>query len=162
MHAHMVLNTLFIIYIVGAFVVILIAWIIRLEIKMRKLLRGKNATSLEDTIAQAHTRLDLLTEFRKDALAYFSDVEQRLLRSIQTVETIRFNPFKGSGEGGNQSFSTAFINEKGEGVVLSSLYSRDRVSIFSKPVLKFESEFGLTDEEKGVIYEARNKLGVKK
>ncbi len=160
-NARMVLNPIFITYIAGVLFVFLLLWIIRLEVKLKGLLKGKNAASLEDTLTDAHKRLDLLTEFRKDALSYFSDVESRLVRSLQAVETIRFNPFKGTGEGGNQSFSTALLNEKGNGVVLSSLYSRDRVSIFSKPLEKFGSEFELTDEEKEVIMEAKNKLSSK-
>jgi hypothetical protein len=77
---------------------------------------------------------------------------------VQAVETIRFNPFKGIGEGGSQSFSTSFLSESGKGVVISSLYSRDRVSVFSKPLDKFESTFELTPEEKDVILNSKNSL----
>ena len=79
-------------------------------------------------------------------------------RSLQSVETVRFNPFKGSGEGGNQSFSTSFVSENGDGVVISSLYSRDRISVFSKPLSKFQSSFELTDEEKKVIEDSKKNL----
>jgi hypothetical protein len=102
--------------------------------------------------------LEKLNVFQKDSIEYFKNVEARLNRSIQAVETIRFNPFKGTGEGGNQSFSTAFVNKNGSGVVISSLYSRDRVSIFSKPLEKFESQFELTEEEKDVVVSAKKNL----
>lgn len=154
----MIINPLYIAYGVIGLCVILIGWVIRLEIKLKRLLRGGDAQSLEGTIVDAHKKLDLLAEFRKDSLLYFGDIEKRLKRSIQAVETIRFNPFKGSGEGGNQSFSTAFINEEGNGVVISSLYSRERVSIFSKPLKKFISEFELTGEEKEVLGEGRKNI----
>lgn len=139
-------------------VVILIGWFVRLEVKMHKLLRGKNAKSLEDSIVSAHENLEKLNEFQKESILYFINVEKRLNRSIQAIETIRFNPFKGTGEGGSQSFSTSFISENGDGVVLSSLYSRDRVSVFSKPLIKFESTFELTDEEKEVVSGAKKNL----
>jgi hypothetical protein len=135
-------------------------WIVRLEIKVHKLLRGKNAKSLEDTILHNLESVNKLKEFQKDAIDYFENIENRLQRSIQSIETVRFNPFKGTGEGGNQSFSTTFINEKGDGVVLSSLYSRDRISIFSKPLEKFDSNFELTDEEKNVVESAKKKIKV--
>ena len=141
-----------------ALAIILVAWIVRLEIKIRRLTRGQNGKSLEDTIVHAHKEIVMLAEFRKDALAYFTDVEKRLLRSVQAVHTLRFNPFKGTGEGGNQSFSTAFVSENGDGAVVTSLYSRDRVSVFSKPLEQFESPFELTDEEKEAITEARKKI----
>jgi hypothetical protein len=102
--------------------------------------------------------IEKMHHFQKESLAYFEEIEDRLSRSIQAVKTVRFNPFKGTGEGGNQSFSTAFINENGDGVVISSLYSRDRVSIFSKPIAEFQSEFELTEEERGVVDEAKTHI----
>lgn len=151
-------NPLFLIYIACVLFVLIIIWFIRLEVKMHKLLKGKNAKTLEDTILGNLESTKKLQDFQKDAIEYFENIEERLQRSVQSVETIRFNPFKGTGEGGNQSFSTAFINEKGDGVVLSSLYSRDRISIFSKPLEKFNSQFELTDEEKGVLENAKKKI----
>ena len=154
----MTIDPLFITYGLVGCIVILLGWSVRLEIKIHRLLRGKNAKSLEDTIVLAHDNLERLNEFQKEAITHFINVEKRLGRSIQAVETIRFNPFKGTGEGGNQSFSTSFTSENGDGVVLSSLYSRDRISIFSKPLLKFSSNFELTDEEKEVITNSKNLL----
>ncbi|NIT70429.1 DUF4446 family protein, partial [candidate division KSB1 bacterium] len=58
------------------------------------------------------------------------------------VGTVRFNPFKGTG--GGQSFAAAFLSEHGNGVVISTLYSRERVSVFAKPIQSFASEYELT------------------
>ena len=154
----MIFDPLFITYGAIGLTIILIGWIIRLEIKIKRLLKGKNARSLEDSIVETLTNLEKLNEFQKEAILHFTNVEKRLKRSIQAVETVRFNPFKGMGEGGNQSFSTSFTSENGDGVVLSSLYSRDRVSVFSKPLEKFESKFELTEEEKEVIKNSKNIL----
>jgi hypothetical protein len=154
----MLSDPLFIIYGLILCIVILIGWIVRIEIKLSRLLRGKDAKSLEDSIVSAHNNLDKLNEFQKESILYFINIEKRLSRSVQAVETIRFNPFKGTGEGGSQSFSTSFLSENGNGVVISSLYSRDRVSIFSKPLIKFESAFELTGEEKEVVSNSKNQL----
>ena len=154
----MIFDPLFITYGLMGCVVILIGWLIRLEVKLHRMLKGKNGASLEDSIVSAHTNLEKLNEFQKEAINHFINVEKRLGRSIQAVETVRFNPFKGTGEGGNQSFSTSFTSENGDGVVISSLYSRERVSIFSKPLQKFTSKFELTEEEKEVIKNSQNFL----
>ncbi len=82
-------------------------------------------------------------------------LEQKIRKSIRGVETVRFNPFADSGS--NQSFAVVILNEDGEGVVLSSLYSRERVSIFAKPIIKHGSEYDLTDEEKEALLKAKNK-----
>ena len=154
----MVFNQLFLIYALGGIIILLLGFILRLEIKMRKLLSGKDGKSLEDTILEAHKSIANMREFQKDSVEYYKDVEKRLSRSIQAVETIRYNPFKGEGTGGSQSFCTAFSDERGNGVVISSLYSRDRVSIFSKPLIKFESQFELTPEETEILEKAKKNL----
>ena len=154
----MLLDPLVLTYALVGCIILLVLWIIRLEIRIRKLLIGKNSRSLEDSIVSAGANLEKLNDFQKEVINHLQDVEKRLTRSIQAVETVRFNPFKGIGEGGSQSFSTTFLNENGNGAVISSLYSRDRMSVFSKPLRKFGSEFELTEEEKNVIAEAKNNL----
>lgn len=154
----MIFDPIYVTYGLAALIVILIGWIIRLEIKMRRLLVGKDAKSLEDSIVSGHKNIEKLNDFQKEAINHFINIEKRLKRSVQAVDTLRFNPFKGTGEGGSQSFSTSFVSENGNGVVISSLYSRDRVSVFSKPLQKFESTYELTPEEKEVISNSKNSL----
>jgi hypothetical protein len=144
----MIFDELTIIYIGSVIVVLLVGWIIRLEIRIRRLLLGKDAKSLEESIFEAKKNIEELNDFEKNVMKHFVSVEKRLKKSVQAVDTIRYNPFKGTGEGGNQSFVTSLLSENGNGVVISSLYSRDRVSVFSKPIQKFSSTFDLTEEEK--------------
>lgn len=136
-------------------IVLLVGWVVYFEIRLKKLLRGKKAIDLEDSWNTILTELRDVQSARRDIETYLRSVEQRLKRSIQGVETIRFNPFKDMNMGSNQSFSTAFLDEEGNGVVVSSLYSRDRVSVFSKPLKSHASEYGLTEEEKEVVGRAR-------
>ena len=138
--------------------IFLVVWIMQLEKRIKNFTRGKDGKSLENSMVMLKSGQDDLIKFRKDMEQYLIGVEKRLRRSNQSIETIRFNPFKGSGSGGNQSFATAFLNEDGDGLIMSSLYARDRVSIFSKPIKEFTSEFELSDEEKKAIQDAKKKL----
>ncbi len=149
---------IYLIYTLGGVLIFLIVWIIGLEKKIRKFTYGKNGKSLEDSMLTIKANLNDLEKFRKDMEDYLIQVEKRLRRSTQGIETVRFNPFKGEGLGGNQSFATAFLDENGDGLVMSSLYARDRVSIFSKPIKKYASEFELTDEERKAIDNVKKKL----
>ena len=142
---------------ISAILIFLVIWIMQLEKKIKNFTRGKNGKSLEDSMIMLKSGQDDLISFRKDMEQYLTEVERRLRRSTQSIETIRFNPFKGTGSGGNQSFATAFLDENGDGLVMSSLYARDRVSVFSKPIKKFTSEFELSEEEKKVIENAKRK-----
>jgi len=49
------------------------------------------------------------------------------------------------------------LNEDGDGVVFSSLYSRERMSIFAKPIKNGKSEYELTEEEKEALKKAKVK-----
>lgn len=151
-------NQLYVIYALVGLILILLGYIVKLDRKLKKFLIGKDAKTLEDSILSAKDNIDKLNTFQKEVVSHFTNVEKRLNRSIQAVETLRFNPFKGTGDGGNQSFSTALLNQNGDGVVLSSLYSRDRISVFSKPIAKFQSSFELTEEEAEVLGNSINKL----
>jgi hypothetical protein len=148
---------MYLIYALGAILIFLCLWIMQLERKIRNFTRGKNGKSLEESMIMLKNGQDDLINFKKDMENYLIEVEKRLRRSTQSIETIRFNPFKGSGTGGNQSFATAFLDENGDGLIISSLYARERVSIFSKQIKKFKSEVELSEEEKKVIENAKRK-----
>ncbi len=143
------------IYIVLVVIIIFALLLIRLEIKIKNLLGGTSAKNIEQSLSVLREEIKTMQIFSEKASVHFQNIEKRLRKSIQSVETVRFNPFKGTGAGGNQSFSTTFLNEQGNGVVISSLHSRDRISIFSKPVKNFGSEFEMSGEEKDVVRRAK-------
>ena len=126
-------------------IAVLVGWIVWLEIRLERLFRGKKAQNLEHVLIDMGTFMDELDAAHRKIDARMEEMNRRVRRSIQGVETVRFNPFNDAG--GNQSFATALLNEEGDGVVISSLYSRDKVSVYSKPVQNHESEFPLTKEE---------------
>lgn len=153
------IETLFLVVAAVAVISIVTAiWLAFLAHKLNRLLGGTNAKNIEQSLSAVHADLADFKNFRSELEQYLETVEHRLKQSVQSIETVRFNPFKGTGDGGNQSFSTAFINEQGDGVVVSSLYSRERISIFSKAIKNFNSEFELTEEEREVIQNAEKKL----
>jgi hypothetical protein len=149
------------IYIWGAMalvIIILFSWIIWLQNKLGKLLVGKSK-NLDESVSILTKEITDLKKFKMEAEDTFSNHDARLKKTISGVETIRFNPFKGDGSGGNQSFATAFVNAEKNGVVISSMYSRDHVSVFSKPIKNLVSEQGeLTNEEREALNRAKDSI----
>ncbi len=141
----------------GAFCVLLLVLHIQLHRRLNRILRGKNTLTIEDSIIELAKELDTLNEFKEGSEEYLKLVEQRLRKSIQGIETRRFNAFKGTGAGGNQSFACAFVNENGDGIILSSLYASDRMSVFAKPVEEFTSTYELTEEEEQALKSTKKK-----
>lgn len=158
----MLFDTQVAVFSLGGLIILLVIWIIVLEMRMKKLLRGKDAKSLEDTISHIIREQDEAARFRAELEQYLDTVENRVRGSLRGIKTIRFNPFKGTGEGGNQSFATAFLSEDGDGVIFSSLYTRERVSMYAKPVQKFESSYDLSTEEETALKHAKEDLSLKK
>ena len=79
-------------------------------------------------------------------------INAKLRKSVRGLETIRFNPFPD--QGSNQSFAIGMLNEDGDGLVMSSLYSRERMSVFAKPIKGGKSEYELSAEEKEALKKA--------
>ncbi|MFA6432212.1 MAG: DUF4446 family protein [Candidatus Paceibacterota bacterium] len=137
---------------------VLLGLVIWMWLKLRRFLVGVDANHIGESLQSVSGDLGELKTFRDELEKYLKTVEKRLRKSVQAVHTVRFNPWSGTGEGGNQSFATAFMNEEGDGVVISSLYARDHVSIFGKSLKKHGSEHELSGEEKKAVEEAKRNL----
>lgn len=144
-------STVITISLLGLAIILLIVWIVLLEKRISKLTAGKNTSSLEDTINENQKAIADLFTFRREVNQALENIDERMQKKLHGVKTVRFNPFAGTGSGGNQSFASALLDENGDGVVISSLYSREKVSIFAKPIKARTSEFELTDEEREVL-----------
>ncbi len=81
-------------------------------------------------------------------------LEEKVSHAIRNAQTARYKAFDTNSS--NQSFSVALVNEKGDGVVISSLHAHDRMSTFAKPIQNYKSTYELTDEEKQTLDDAKN------
>jgi len=142
---------------VGLIILLLLILVIRLEIKLVKLL-GRKDKSLDDALDTLRKDVDYLKKYSENSTNKFQLIDRKLAKTVSGNETVRFNPFQGAGIGGNQSFATSLINSDGDGIIISSMYSRNHVSIFAKPVKNFKSEYELTDEEKDSLQKAKDSL----
>lgn len=131
----------------------LVFWAFKTEFRLKKFFLGKKAKDLEDTILEIERGLQALAKREQDLEKEMSIVNAKLKKSIRGLETVRFNPFPD--QGSNQSFAVGLLNEDGDGVVISSLYSRERMSVFAKPVKGGASTYELSEEEKEVLNKAK-------
>lgn len=144
--------------ILAVVVIVLIILVILLHLKLKRFLIGSQSKNIDDSLSHLAKDTKELQVFRGELETYLANVEKRLKKSVQSVHTVRFNPFRDSGGTGNQSFATALLTEEGDGVILSSLYSRNHVSIFSKPVKKHTTEHELSGEEAEALESAKKNL----
>ncbi|HBT81473.1 hypothetical protein A2757_00110 [Candidatus Giovannonibacteria bacterium RIFCSPHIGHO2_01_FULL_48_47] len=149
------MNQQILIYIIGALALAVSGWLIYLEIRLRRVFGGKKAGDLEDILRAVAKELQELHNSREEIEKYLETVERRLRRSVQYVGVVRFNPFQDAG--GDQSFSIALMDEKKNGIVVSSLYGRENSRIYAKPLENASSKYQLAKEELLAIEEALKK-----
>ena len=122
--------------------------------KMRKVFfAGKEATTLEDFIMNQNKKINELigrADYIEDSV---KEIAAQQLLAVQKIGMLRYNPFKD--DGGNLSFSMAFLDAKNNGVVITSMHGREQNRVYAKPIKDGSSEFQLTDEEKKAISTAK-------
>lgn len=136
-------------FLVFAIVLILL---IRIEMRLKKLFRGSKAENLEGIMKDLVGKAINVDEKIADHYARIENLKVKLEKQGRGIKLVRFNPFKDVG--GNQSFAVGIVNSEGDGVVFSSLYSRERMSVFAKPVVGGKSDIELSPEEQSVINDA--------
>ena len=128
-------------------------YVFYLNRKINILTRGASGASLEDVIRKCVDSVGEIEKKNEVISKHALSLDTRVSYALRNAQTIRYKAFETGGS--NQSFSIALLNEKGFGVVISSLHARDRISTFAKPIEKYTSTYDLTDEEKSVINEAK-------
>lgn len=114
--------------------------------------KGKRVEDLEGVILEILKRQKTTKEEIEKILEKIECLDKIALRSVQKIGVIRFNPFENIG--GNQSFSMALLDQKDNGVVISSYHGREGTRVYAKPISHGESEHPLTKEEERAIKEA--------
>jgi len=134
------------------FIILGAVWVVVTEKRLKRFFLGKKAKDLEDTIIALEDNIKKLNVAKENIEKDVAKINTKLKKSIRGLETIRFNPFPD--QGSNQSFAIGMLNEEGDGLVMSSLYSRERMSVFAKPIKNGKSEYELSAEEKEALKKA--------
>lgn len=112
--------------------------------------KEKEPENLKEILSQFN---DLKKDFEK-LREELKDLKRDSRFSIQKLGIVRFNPFKEMG--GNQSFSLALLDGENNGIVITSLYTREGNRVYGKPIKNGQSEYLLSAEEKEAISKALN------
>lgn len=140
-------------------VILLLIYIIYLNYKIHKFTRGESGKSLESVIRECLVRVEEIEKRNELISGHALSLEERLRKAVKSVSIKRYKAYENGGS--NQSFSVSFLDEEGNGAVISSLHLNENSRTFAKPINKHKSEYELTDEEKEVVGEFANKSKVK-
>jgi Protein of unknown function (DUF4446) len=113
-----------------------------------------HAQGLQNTFEELQKRVESTAQ---ELNARIANAEQRLDRSISHSAVIRYDAYNEMS--GRQSSSIALLDDKGTGVVMSSILHREQARLYVKGVRDGKSEFELSPEETEAI---ENALGGEK
>lgn len=145
-------NLIYLLYFATLTSVVSISLFIYMKIKLTRLFRGAEGRDLETVIKSMSDSLSMFLKKQELVDKKLVDIDKKVTKHVRGVGLIRFNPF--TDQGGTQSFSLALLNEDRDGVVISSLYARERTSVYAKPIKNMTSTFELSDEEKEALDKA--------
>lgn len=141
----------------GLILILLIGWLVmslrlrRLHRQITALTRGVDGRNLEETLA-AHLETVAQTARRMDSLEQAVAVLQAQLPTcLRYAHLIRYDAFEDVG--GEQSFSLALLDERRNGVVLTSVYSRLDVRVYAKAIRNGQASHTLSEEETRALRE---------
>ena len=80
-------------------------------------------------------------------------VESRAGRALQHVGFVRFNAFPDVGS--ELSFALAVVDGRGDGFLVSSIYSREEVRTYAKAVRGFAADKEVSSEERAALGQAQ-------
>ena len=120
--------------------------------RYREIVRDPDADggrSLHDLLAGNASAVERAAERMASIEGMHGLIDERTRRSLQHIGMVRFNPFDDTGS--DQSFAIALLDDRRDGVVISSLHGRANTRVFAKPVADGGSPHHLSDEEAQAI-----------
>jgi hypothetical protein len=130
---------------------------VSMHLRVGKIFRSASSSDIE-SLLKLHTKtLEEFVKFKAETEELTRILDKRVRMKMTNTSVLRFNPFQGEGVGGNQSFSSVFADEEGNGAVITSMHTRERTNVFAKPIANWQSEYELSGEEKSVLENAKNK-----
>lgn len=119
-----------------------------------RLTQGVSEKDLKTILAELLVALKKNEDAGENLKEKIEELRLKGEEGVQKIGLVRFNPF--SDTGGNQSFVLALLDGKNNGVVITSLHSRETTRVFAKPVVAGkESSFEFSKEETQAIAEAQ-------
>ncbi len=138
-----------------AFFILLILYIIgqfrisSITEKYNKLVKGIDRPNLEELLFKSLDELGDVKLNVEEVEKKIDILNGRLKGAVQKVGMIRYDAFADMGS--ELSYSIAFLDDRLNGLVITSIYGRDFSTTYAKPIEKGGSKYPLSAEEMQAI-----------
>jgi hypothetical protein len=105
--------------------------------------------SLLDVVGRQAREMAALREQVAAALAALTSARADIADALRHVAVVRYDAFQDMG--GRMSFSTALLDDNGDGIVLTAINGRSETRAYAKGVQGGDSDHSLSPEERQAI-----------
>ncbi len=135
---------------------IMIILYIRVIVKMKKLykkydrfMRGKDMESMEDMVTGQLDRLERLEESDKEKKEQIEGILKNLRSVYQKSGLVKYDAFREMS--GKLSYALALLDMDDNGIMISSMYSREGCYSYVKKIVRGKSSINLSEEEEQAL-----------
>ena len=106
---------------------------------------GKDMKSMEDVLWRQFDRIEILEEADKDKRRELNDLQITMQNAYQKSGLVKYDAFREMS--GKLSYALALLDQNDNGVIVTSMYSREGCFSYAKEVIMGESSINLSEED---------------
>ena len=124
----------------------------KIKLRIDALTRGKDTESMEDIMLNFFERIESLDAAIDRMEQDISDIKNNLKITYQKTGLVKYDAFREMS--GALSYSLALLDQENNGVLISSMYSREGCYTYAKDIVKGECKLNLSEEEAEALKQA--------
>lgn len=122
--------------------------------RYKNLLKGMGNANLEEIILHNSNKISNLENIVNENKAESIELKKHISNCLNKFYLKRYDAFNETG--GRQSFSVALLDDTGTGILLTTIHGRNNSYTYAKEIVKGNSPYNLSKEEKEVVEKAIN------
>lgn len=116
------------------------------------LTRGKDTESMEDIMLNFFERIESLEDAEQKMHRDIREIKENLKITYQKTGLVKYDAFREMS--GALSYSLALLDKENNGVLISSMYSREGCYTYAKDIVNGECKINLSEEEAEALKQA--------
>ena len=136
-------------------IILLIITLCKLKTLRRRvdaLTRGKDTESMEDIMLNFFERIESLEDAENKMHRDIKEIKENLKITYQKCGLVKYDAFREMS--GALSYSLALLDKENNGILISSMYSREGCYTYAKDIVNGESKINLSEEEAEALKQA--------
>lgn len=160
------INTDVVVIVLAIIIIIQFIWMLTILSKCNKLNRriskfttGNDASNLEEIMTKRFSEIRQVVKNEKQQNRDINAINDKFLTTFCKIGLVKYDAFKEMS--GKLSFSLALLTENHDGIIITSMHSREGCFTYCKEVTNEESYYILSEEERLALNVATGQEGAK-